>query len=105
MAGIGEASPREFGVADTDLLPELVGSTPSPSSDLLETDACILGHPAVGETKHVRPARGLASTGQAAPGEAPHGAERIVSEALCRRPRQLVSARSRLAGLHPVKPS
>jgi hypothetical protein len=57
-AGIGEASPREFGVADTDLLPELVGSTPSPFSDLLETDACILGHPAaVGETKHVRPAR------------------------------------------------
>jgi hypothetical protein len=51
---LGEASPREFVVADEDLLPELVRDTPSPFSDLLETRACILGHPAaVRETKHI----------------------------------------------------
>jgi hypothetical protein len=51
---LGEASPREFVVADEDLLPELVRDTLSPFSDLLETRACILGHPAaVRETKHI----------------------------------------------------
>jgi hypothetical protein len=80
---LGEASPSEFVVAHEDLLPQLVGGMPSPFSDLLETRACILSHPAaVGEAKHIRPAR------QDSPRQArelqqqrPHCPERIVSEA------------------------
>ena len=52
-----EANPREF-LADEHLPAELVRDTSSAFSDLLEMRACILNHPvAVGETKHVRPAR------------------------------------------------
>ena len=80
---LGEASPSEFVVAHEDLLPELVGGTPSPFSDLLETRACILGYSvAVCEAKHIRPTR------QDSPRETrklqqqrPHCPQRIVSEA------------------------
>ena len=55
---LGEASPREFVLADEHLLAELIRDTSSPFSDLLEMRACILSHPAaIGETKHVRPTR------------------------------------------------
>jgi hypothetical protein len=55
---LGEASPREFVLADDHLLAELIRDTSSPFSDLLEMRACILSHPAaIGETKHVRPTR------------------------------------------------
>ena len=78
----GEASPREFVLANEHLLPKLVRNTSSPFSDLLEMRAGILSHPAAaGETKHVRPTRqDSISTARELQQQRGDGAEPIVSE-------------------------